>query len=201
MRPAELFYQIVDKAVAKAFDPKEFPCKKGCYWCCYLSVDCCPEEAIEVELGIRQLGRDTRKKIYRQEKRWRQVHGDSYVDSEHLRDQIQQAIFTQNAGAMEVLNKLWEKLLLEHLARAVEKKAPCPYLLDGNCAVYQHRPASCRDSFPEAGKGGEDCLDPDTAISQIEFKWLVGVGRRVGVDFMSQGRLVDQVREARKSIN
>lgn len=197
-------YRIVDESIRKIIDVDAAPCKAGCNWCCYLPVDCCLEEAHLIDRAVKLLDRGTRKRLKKQWNHWFRVHGDK----SSIRSIRMEAVSIISRGeekdpvkAQMRINELSAALTKsnnEHVARAHKKKAPCPYLLDGLCAVYEVRPTVCRDCYPPPGFVPDDCKGPDNAFSKIEFEWLGRLGDHLGVNVWNQGRLPYQVKRARE---
>jgi Fe-S-cluster containining protein len=96
-----------ERAIDPAFASRErrVECRRGCTFCCHLSVSATPLEAARI---ARRLARGER-------------HG------------LEHAVL----GAAETLEGLDAQARLE-------RKAPCPLLLDGACSLYEARPLACR---------------------------------------------------------
>ena len=189
-RPVQRLHELVDTLVGKTFKASDYPCKRGCQWCCYLVADCCLDEATEVELAIRDLDRATRKQIHDQEKRWYRLHGETdkrrLLIATAFRDGTLMSFVSEHARLCEA-----------HFHLGLRNKVACPYLIGGECSVYHSRPVTCRDSYPHNVTDPENCKDPSTGISGIIHKDLVAMGESCGVDITNQSRLPDQVKAAR----
>ena len=191
MTPIEILHGAIDEQVAKKFPVDSYPCHEGCNWCCYLRVDCCPEEGEAINEYIQTLPRPLRKRIKKQEARWFKVHGED-IDFEG-----ELAKLERGEATPEELEGKAEVECERHVARARSRNAPCPYLVDGSCAVYKVRPVTCRDAFPSPGFGVKECEDQSAPISSFDFTQIARGCVQLEINYLDQARVPNQVCRAR----
>jgi len=195
MTPVEILHGAIDDQVKKKKLREGAPCQKGCSWCCYLRVDCCPEEGELVAEYIKGLPRDLRRRLKKAERKWLKVHGKDLDFSRYLK------LLAAGEIDPEVVEELVADLSQEHSDRARARNSPCPYLVDNVCAIYPVRPVPCRDCFPAPGATAKECEDRTAPLTSFEFGQVAAGCNKLGINYLDQARLPDQVRRARENHN
>lgn len=130
--------QQIDQAFASG---PSVPCRAGCTACCHGPFDISPADARTASQGVAQLPPERRAPLLARAQSQLAAYADAMPDwtAPHDVAQLAEATFDE---------------LCDRFAQL-----PCPALeADGRCAIYEHRPATCRLT----GRGWVDPPDGST---------------------------------------
>jgi Uncharacterised protein family (UPF0153). len=105
-------------------------CRKGCGVCCCQMVPLSPPEAAMIADVVDQLPKSRKKDVLSAF-----AHALDKLDETGIKDTISNiySIRTDKKEVMDINRKYFELNI------------PCPFLLDGACGIYTHRPSRCRE--------------------------------------------------------
>ncbi len=135
-------------------------CRKGCDTCCHFLVGLTPPEAAWLDRWIRQLP-DRLQRVLRQR-----------LDDAASAIRALPAKHLGRAGTIQIpvpdLLKLCREL----------PPTPCPFLHEGLCSIYLHRPLACREHVSLAG--GKNCRSGSaTPLPASTFRALLEASARM----------------------
>ncbi len=133
-------YPIIDLMVEEsaqelAADGRTISCKKGCSHCCYLLVEITWEEALELAYWVKQQPKEEQQSIFERIE-------DNAQNAKELFNTMRRG--KRFAEPVEGQYNIPEKLFDEYFYKL---KQPCPFLKEGICGAYSHRPSPCRFHF------------------------------------------------------
>ncbi len=124
-------------SIARSFS-RAVSCKKGCGVCCCQMVPLSPPEAAIIADVVDHLSPDRKKSVLSSFARALEK-----LDAAGIKETISD-IYSVPADKKEVRNIN---------RKYFELSIPCPFLVDGSCSIYSHRPSRCREysvlSLPE----------------------------------------------------
>ncbi len=125
-------YHLIDEVVQQHESAtSSLPCHKGCSNCCLRTFNIGPLEFVEIQQGVTQLPQETIDKICE----------TARVQYRYLLDNYPDTVRAKHGGEIS-WGQLRHKLLQTQVHEQLD--LPCPFLDQGTCSIYNHRPWICR---------------------------------------------------------
>jgi Fe-S-cluster containining protein len=149
----DTFHQLADRVIADAINNSKEPvsCAKGCDACCRQLVPIAPMEARGLARVVDEMPAGPKEKILsRFERNLAKLRESSVYDD--LMDRLS-----------------WPKGMARQTGlRYLELNLSCPFLENGACGIYEHRPAACREYLVTSNP--VHCQTPDAkTIRPVEI--------------------------------
>ena len=123
---------MVDNCLEELGENQKISCRKGCDYCCHLLVEISWEEALELAGYVRELAPEQQESLKMRIRK----------NAEKGRGLFRATPETENfcepyGGDKDIPEDIYDSYFYK-------MRTPCPFLTEGACSAYEHRPVSCR---------------------------------------------------------